>query len=78
MLAPPLPSMIDSSSEQLRKNRDDVLQQLPVIDDLMVGMSLEHAESLDVAIAGIDAQVDRRFSPSRSEAGVPSLKPSTS
>ena len=35
LLAPPLRSQVDSSSEQFRKNRDDVLEQIAVIDDLL-------------------------------------------
>jgi acetyl-CoA carboxylase carboxyltransferase component len=35
LLAPPLPSSVDTTSEQFRKNRDDVLEQLAVIDDLL-------------------------------------------
>ncbi|HET6949103.1 MAG TPA: IS110 family transposase [Acidimicrobiales bacterium] len=38
---------------------------------LMVGMALEHAEYLDATIARLDAQVDRLFGTSTSEAGVP-------
>ncbi|HET9691173.1 MAG TPA: carboxyl transferase domain-containing protein [Acidimicrobiales bacterium] len=33
--APPLPSTVDTSSEQFRRNRADVLEQLAVIDDLL-------------------------------------------
>jgi len=35
LLAPPLPSNVDTTSEQFRKNRDDVLEQLAVIDELL-------------------------------------------
>ncbi len=35
LLAPPLPSNVDTNSEQFRKNRDDVLEQLAVIDELL-------------------------------------------
>jgi acyl-CoA carboxylase subunit beta len=35
LLAPPLPSSLDTGSEQFRKNRDDVLEQLAVIDALL-------------------------------------------
>ena len=35
LLAPPLPSNVDTTSEQFRTNRDDVLEQLQVIDELL-------------------------------------------
>jgi acetyl-CoA carboxylase carboxyltransferase component len=35
LLAPPLPSTIDSDSEAFRQNRADVLEQLEVIDGLL-------------------------------------------
>lgn len=35
LLAPPLPSTVDTSGEQFHKNRDDVLEQLAVIDQLL-------------------------------------------
>jgi acetyl-CoA carboxylase carboxyltransferase component len=35
LLAPPLPSSLDTGSEAFRRNRDDVLEQLAVIDDLL-------------------------------------------
>ncbi|MDY7105137.1 MAG: carboxyl transferase domain-containing protein [Actinomycetota bacterium] len=35
LLAPPLPSSVDTTSEQFRKNRDDVLEQLAVIEELL-------------------------------------------
>src|ERR1700677_2220834 len=35
LLAPPLASSLDTSSAQFRKNRDDMLEQLAVIDDLL-------------------------------------------
>jgi len=35
LLAPPLASKLDSGSEQFQKNRDDVLEQLAVIDGLL-------------------------------------------
>jgi len=35
LLAPPLASTLNTSSEQFQKNREDVLEQLAVIDDLL-------------------------------------------
>jgi acetyl-CoA carboxylase carboxyltransferase component len=35
LLAPPLASSLDTSSEQFRKNREDMLEQLAVIDELL-------------------------------------------
>jgi acetyl-CoA carboxylase carboxyltransferase component len=35
LLAPPLASKLDTGSEQFKKNRDDVLEQLAVIDELL-------------------------------------------
>ncbi|MGA2968390.1 MAG: carboxyl transferase domain-containing protein [Acidimicrobiales bacterium] len=35
LLAPPLASTLDTTSEQFRKNKQDVLEQLVVIDDLL-------------------------------------------
>ncbi|MBX3284720.1 MAG: acyl-CoA carboxylase subunit beta, partial [Actinobacteria bacterium] len=35
LLAPPLPSAVDTGSEQFRRNRDDLLEQLEVIDGLL-------------------------------------------
>jgi acetyl-CoA carboxylase carboxyltransferase component len=35
LLAPPLPSTLDTSSELFRKNREDMLEQLGVIDELL-------------------------------------------
>ena len=35
LLAPPLASKLDPGSEQFQKNRDDVLEQLTVIDGLL-------------------------------------------
>ncbi len=35
LLAPPLRSTVDTGSEQFRKNRDDLLEQLGVIDELL-------------------------------------------
>jgi acetyl-CoA carboxylase carboxyltransferase component len=35
LLAPVLPSTLDTASEQYRKNREDALEQLAVIDDLL-------------------------------------------
>ena len=40
LLAPPLPSTINTKSEQFQQNRDDILEQLGVIDEL-----LEQAEA---------------------------------
>lgn len=35
LLAPPLRSSVDTSTEQFRKNRDDVFEQLAIIDELL-------------------------------------------
>ena len=35
MLAPPLQSTIDTGSERFRQNRDDALEQVQVIDELL-------------------------------------------
>lgn len=35
LLAPPLPSTVDAGSERFATNRDDVLEQIEVIDDLL-------------------------------------------
>ncbi|MDE0802896.1 MAG: acyl-CoA carboxylase subunit beta [Acidimicrobiales bacterium] len=35
LLAPPLPSSVDAGSERFATNRDDVLEQIEVIDDLL-------------------------------------------
>jgi acetyl-CoA carboxylase carboxyltransferase component len=35
LLAPPLPSTLDTSSEPFKKNREDMLEQLAVIDELL-------------------------------------------
>jgi acyl-CoA carboxylase subunit beta len=35
LLAPPLPSRLDTQSEAFRRNRDDMLEQLAAIDDLL-------------------------------------------
>ncbi len=35
LLAPPLPSALDTGSEEFRRNRQDMLEQLEVIDGLL-------------------------------------------
>src|SRR3546814_18438759 len=35
VLAPPLPANVDTTSEQFRKNRDDVLEPTAAIDELL-------------------------------------------
>ncbi|MGH9137958.1 MAG: acyl-CoA carboxylase subunit beta [Acidimicrobiales bacterium] len=35
LLAPPLPSAVDTTSDQFARNRDDMVEQLAIIDDLL-------------------------------------------